>query len=155
MSKITSNPEKHYLAVKVSGETDKDVLRATAAELFAEGYVKESYSDAIIEREEKYPTGLPTGEICVAIPHTDPEHVNDAAICLSILEKPVTFNVMGAEGETTEASMLFMLAVKRKEDQMDTLMKLINVCQDQEMLKQLIACDVDKINEVMTSLMDE
>ena len=96
MSKITSNPEKHYLAVKVSGDTDEDVLRATAAELFAEGYVKESYSDAIIEREKKYPTGLPTGEICVAIPHTDPEHVNDAAICLSILEKPVISNLFGS-----------------------------------------------------------
>ena len=50
-----------------------------------------------MKRESVYPTGLPVGEINVAIPHTDPEHVNNAAICLGILEKPVTFNVMGME----------------------------------------------------------
>ncbi len=54
----------------------------------------------------------------MAIPHTDPEHVNDAAICLGILDKPVTFNVMGMEGETTDVSLLFMLSIKHKEDQM-------------------------------------
>jgi PTS system galactitol-specific IIA component len=154
VNKITSNPEKHYLAVSLSGETDKDVLKQMASALYEEGYVKDTYSDAVIKREEIYPTGLPVGEISVAIPHTDPEHVNDAAICLGILDKPVTFNVMGMEGETVDVRLLFMLSILHKEDQMDTLQKLITVCQNQEQMKELLTCDVDKINEVMTALME-
>ena len=90
----------------------------------------------------------------MAIPHTDPEHVNDAAICLGILDKPVTFNVMGMEGETTDVSILFMLSIKHKEDQMDMLQKLITVCQNQDTLKEIMAQDIDKINEVMTTLVE-
>ena len=91
----------------------------------------------------------------MAIPHTDPEHVNNAAICLGILEKPVTFNVMGMEGETTEVSLLFMLSIKHKEDQMGMLQKLISLCQDQNTLKEILAKDQDKINEVMTALVEK
>ena len=102
MDKIISNKEKSYLAVTLSGDNDKEVIKQMASALEEEGYVKDTFADAIVKRESVYPTGLPVGQINVAIPHTDPEHVNNAAICLGILDKPVTFNVMGMEGETTE-----------------------------------------------------
>lgn len=152
MEKLVSNPEKTYLAVSLSGATDQEVLKQMASVLQEEGYVKETFSDAIIQREISFPTGLPMGEINVAIPHTDPEHVNKAGFCLGILEKPVTFNVMATEGEQVEVSIVFMLAIKRKEEQLENLQKLISICQDQEMLKALLSKDIDKINEVMTAL---
>ena len=40
MKKITSNKEKHYLAVTLSGENDKEVLTQMASALQEEGYVK-------------------------------------------------------------------------------------------------------------------
>ena len=98
MDKIISNKEKSYLAVTLSGDNDKEVIKQMASALEEEGYVKDTFADAIVKRESIYPTGLPVGEINVAIPHTDPEHVNNAAVCLGILDKPVTFNVMGMEG---------------------------------------------------------
>lgn len=155
MDKIISNKEKSYLAVTLSGDNDKEVIKQMASALEEEGYVKDTFADAIVKRESVYPTGLPVGQINVAIPHTDPEHVNNAAICLGILEKPVTFNVMGMEGETTEVSLLFMLSIKHKEDQMGMLQKLITLCQDQDTLKEILAKDQDKINEVMTALVEK
>lgn len=152
MEKLVSNANKHYLALSLSGNTDKEILSQMANELYKEGYVKETFQDAIIKREEIFPTGLPTGAISVAIPHTDPEHVNEAAICLGILDKPVEFQVMGMENEKVEVSLLFMLAIKHKEDQLGTLQKLIATCQNQEMLSVLLTKDLDKINEVMTDL---
>ena len=38
MKKITSNKEKHYLAVTLSGENDKEVLTQMASALQEEGY---------------------------------------------------------------------------------------------------------------------
>lgn len=152
MKNLVTNPDKTYLAVSLSGKNDEEVLRQMASALQEEGYVKDTFSDAIIRRELEFPTGLPMGDVNVAIPHTDPEHVNKAGFCLGILDEPVTFNVMGALDEKVDVSIIFMLAIKRKEDQLENLQKLISICQDQEMLKVLLSKDIDKINEVMTAL---
>lgn len=152
MKKIISNADKNYLAVSLSGENDKEILGQMADVIFQEGYVNEGFHNAIIRREENFPTGLPTGEINVAIPHTDPEYVNRPAVCLGILDSPVKFNVMGMENETVLVSVLFMLAIKKKEDQLGLLQKLIATCQDQEMLKVIQSGDKKKIDEVLGEL---
>lgn len=138
--------------MSLSGENDKEILGQMADVMFQEGYVNEGFHNAIIRREENFPTGLPTGEINVAIPHTDPEYVNRPAVCLGILDSPVKFNVMGMENETVLVSVLFMLAIKKKEDQLGLLQKLIATCQDQEMLKVIQSGDKKKIDEVLGEL---
>ena len=152
MKKIIGNADKNYLAVSLSGENDKEILGQMADVMFQEGYVNEGFHNAIIRREENFPTGLPTGEINVAIPHTDPEYVNRPAVCLGILDSTVKFNVMGMENETVLVSVLFMLAIKKKEDQLGLLQKLIATCQDQEMLKVIQSGDKKKIDEVLGEL---
>lgn len=152
MKKIIGKADKNYLAVSLSGENDKEILGQIADVMFQEGYVNEGFHNAIIRREENFPTGLPTGEINVAIPHTDPEYVNRPAVCLGILDSPVKFNVMGMENETVLVSVLFMLAIKKKEDQLGLLQKLIATCQDQEMLKVIQSGDKKKIDEVLGEL---
>lgn len=152
MKKITSNTQKHYLAVSLSGSNDKEILGQMAEAMLKEGYVKAEFHDAIIKRESEFPTGLPTGKINVAIPHTDPEYVKKPAVCLGILDKQVEFNVMGMEGEKTSVSILFMLAIKKKEEQLGLLQKVIEICQDQEMLETLKSGDMNKIDEVLGDL---
>ena len=152
MKKIIGKADKNYLAVSLSGENDKEILGQMADVMFQEGYVNEGFHNAIIRREENFPTGLPTGEINVAIPHTDPEYVNRPAVCLGILDSPVKFNVMGMENETVLVSVLFMLAIKKKEDQLGLLQKLIATCQDQETLKVIQSGDKKKIDEVLGEL---
>lgn len=154
MRMITSNADKHYLAISLSGTRNEEVLGAMADAMYREGYVNDEFHNAIIKREENFPTGLPTGEINVAIPHTDPEYVIKPAICLGVLDQPVEFNVMGMEGEKTSVSLLFMLAIKKKEDQLGLLQKLIAACQDQEVLATLKSGDVKKIEEVLGDLID-
>lgn len=154
MKMITNNTDKHYLAVSLSGTSDKDVLGQMADAMFREGYVTDEFHDAIIKREDNFPTGLPTGEINVAIPHTDPEYVKKPAICLGVLDEPVDFCVMGMEGEKTSVSLLFMLAIKKKEEQLGLLQKLIEACQDQSVLAVLKSGSVEKIDEVLGDLIN-
>ena len=126
-----------------------------ASALEEEGYVKDTFADAIVKKRKCLSNRTSCRTDQCSNSHTDPEHVNNAAICLGILDKPVTFNVMGMEGETTEVSLLFMLSIKHKEDQMGMLQKLITLCQDQDTLKEILAKDQDKINEVMTALVEK
>jgi PTS system galactitol-specific IIA component len=154
MEKIIRNPDKNYFAISLCGESDIEILGQMADEMHKEGYVTELYHDAVIKREEAYPTGLPTGIINVAIPHTEPEYVKEAAICLGILKRTVNFKTMGLEGETVEVSLVFMLAIKHKEDHLGVLQRLVSICQTQDILSKLLTGDIEAVDEVMTKLME-
>lgn len=43
----------------------------------------------------KYPTGLHTDGLLIAMPHTDSAHVNEACISIARLENPIPFHEMG------------------------------------------------------------
>ena len=154
MREILEDNEKKFLAYSVDARSNYDALEQLAGLLTEKGYVKDTFSAAILKREKAYPTGLPTGEIGVAIPHADPKHVNRPAVCLGVLKKPVNFIVMGSETDEVSVSILFMLAIKHKEDHMTLLTKLIDICQNQETLNSLLSKDEETIQRVLESLYD-
>lgn len=116
-----------------------DLLRKMAAVLEAKGYVKPSYADAVIERENTYPTGLNTLGVKVAMPHTAPGHVNKAAIMVAILTDPVTFGEMGKSDGSVDARLVFMLAVTDPQGHLTALGKLMAIFSDGEKLTELYA----------------
>lgn len=114
-----------------------DVFRQLGGALIREGYTKDSYVDALMEREQNYPTGLDINGFGVAIPHTDIEHVNKAAIAVASLNNPVTFFQMGTEDEKVEVRLVFMLAITQPDAHIDELQKILAVIQDVSVLKRL------------------
>ena len=135
--------------MEVDAKDKFDLLRQAAQCLQTHGYVKESYADAVIEREKVFATGLPTVMGGVAIPHTDVEHVNTPAVCIVRLKKPVDFVimgddtetvsvdciVMGDDTETVSVDCIFMLAMKEAHAQLTLLQNLMGILQDADALK--------------------
>ncbi|MBQ1379973.1 MAG: PTS sugar transporter subunit IIA, partial [Erysipelotrichaceae bacterium] len=74
--------------------------------------------------------------MCVAIPHTDPEHVNRTQIGFMSLDAPVEFVEMGTEDKKIPVTMLFMLALKEAHQQLDMLMKLMDAFQNDELMEK-------------------
>lgn len=119
-------------------ETDRqEVLRKMARTLHEAGFVKESYINAVCEREEVFPTGLPMSGMGIAIPHADASHVNEAAMIVGVLKRPVDFIVMGSLADYVKARLVFMLAIKDPNEQLEMLQKVIEGCQDKETLTTL------------------
>jgi galactitol PTS system EIIA component len=116
----------------------EELLRIMATNLFRKGLVKESFIEAVIEREKSFATGLPTNSISVAIPHTDSEHVNKKAISVAILKEPVKFGVMGERNVETPVQIVFMLAIDKKDSHLVVLQKLMEIFQNTEELQFLI-----------------
>jgi PTS system galactitol-specific IIA component len=121
----------------IEGENSSDILNFMAKNLYNKGFVKDSYAEAVIEREKKFATGLPTGGYGVAIPHTDIEHVNQSAISVGILKKQVEFGIMGEETEKTPVKLVFMLAMHDSHSQLSMLQSLMGIFQDEEVLTYL------------------
>ncbi|CAM4238157.1 PTS sugar transporter subunit IIA [Paenibacillus phoenicis] len=129
--------EESFILLGLEGDSKEEVLSEMAGNLLAHGVVKESYIRAIIEREQTFPTGLPTVSCSVAIPHTDIEHVNRKAISIGILKRPVEFGIMGEESATTPVEIVFMLAMDQKKSQLRLLTRLMQIIQDGRMLDAL------------------
>lgn len=128
----------------------QEIIQALGDKLLTFGYVKESYVPAVIKREGIFPTGLPLGDINVAIPHTDVEHVNNPAIAMATLARPVFFGNMGDPGEMLEVSIVFLLAMKEPHAQVNLLQNLVETFQNPEVLEFLLkAQDPKEIEKIM------
>lgn len=124
---------------------DREILLEELSEILKEkGYVKESYQRAILEREQKYPTGLNTPGIPLAMPHAEAEHVNKPAILVARFTEPVTFKEMGNSGNDVQAKFVFMLAVSDPEGHLATLSKFMSIFSQEEKLKALYAINDKK-----------
>ncbi|MDY0393806.1 PTS sugar transporter subunit IIA [Virgibacillus halophilus] len=129
--------DESIILLDLKADTKDAVLTAMGKNLVELGLVKESFIDAVIAREEEFATGLPTGSVSVAIPHTDVEHVKKRAISLGVLKNPVAFGVMGEPEETTPVKLVFMLAMDKAHSQLSLLQRLMQIFQDQETLKYI------------------
>ena len=55
-------------------ESQESFYREIADRLYKKGLVKETFGQALIDREAVFPTGLKTETFEIAIPHTDVEN---------------------------------------------------------------------------------
>jgi galactitol PTS system EIIA component len=138
------------ILLDLEGNTKEDVLHAMAKNLVEKGLVKESFTEAIIAREQEYATGLPTLGVSVAIPHTDIEHVREKTISVAVLKEPVDFGVMGDPTETTPVKLVFMLAMDETDSQLSLLTRLMQIFQDEAILLQL--ANVEDKSEILNLL---
>lgn len=118
-------------------DTKEDVLQKMASNLVREGYVNETYIEAILKREKAFPTGISTEGLGVAIPHTDIEHVIRPAVAVATLKEPVKFFSMEDPETEVDVKIVFMLAITEPEFQLDILRKLVSLFQNKEMLIEL------------------
>lgn len=131
---IESLLHEELIMLDYTAPNSEVLLGELAQVLKKQGYVKESYAQAVIEREKVFPTGLNTPGVKVVMPHTDPQHVNKPAILVAKLKHPVNFKEMGNSGKDVAAELVFMLAVTDPKGHLETLGKLMSIFSNGEML---------------------
>lgn len=119
-------------------DSKEKILGELADFLFQKGYVKETFKKAVIEREKVFPTGLKTVDVNVALPHADAEHVLKPVILVTILKKPIIFNVMGENDKEIAVNIIFMLALNKPQDQLLILQQLMDLFQKEGSLKEIV-----------------
>lgn len=150
---------KILVKLNMKVETWEDALRQLSALLYEKEFVKESYKKGIIEREKKFPTGLKLqGNLNVALPHADIEHVLKPALAIGMLEKPVKFrNMADPEDIVDNVKLVFIPVLTQPHEYMRFLGSLVdNVFQDPEVIKKLgQATTESQIMEILESRLTE
>ena len=148
--KIEDILKTECILIDIDAPSKEEILRQMAEKLYSLGYVKESYIQAIQDREASYPSGLPMEDLKIAIPHTDADHVNQSVICFARLDDNVEFSVMGAPEMKIPVRLISMFALKEKKKIGDLLETLITTYQDNDVLKSLVdAADETEIYNIL------
>jgi PTS system galactitol-specific IIA component len=129
---------KDLIAYGIDAADSEDAIRQAAALLEKGGYVKSTYVGAVLEREKVYPTGLHLDGIDIAMPHTMPEHVNKAAMCIVKLSKPVRFQHMAEPEIDVDAVMLFMMAIEDPKEQLSNLKTIMRMFTNKEAVSAFV-----------------
>jgi len=120
-------------------ENKREVITALGELMFKGGYVKDTYLAAVLDREEKMPTGLMTQVYGIAIPHSDPEFVNRSAIAIAALEHPVNFKNMANPDEDIPVYLVLLLAIAEKGSVTKVLARLAEAFLNPSALNQFLA----------------
>jgi len=107
--------------------------------LFRRGYVDEHFVAAALARETKFPTGLATQGIPIALPHAETEYVRVSRVAIGILRQAVPFRRMDNPESLVEAKAVFMLAISDPNTQVMALQQLAELFQDGMTLTQVAA----------------
>lgn len=109
--------------------------------LFEKGYTKEGFLEAVLKREQKFPTGLYLGNINVAIPHTDTKFANKSGLAIAVLQNPVKFRRMDNPTEEIPVHIIFLLVIVEPDEYVRFLSKLTSAFGDQKFLAQVFSSE--------------
>lgn len=131
----------------------EEILIKLSDLLHRKGYVKESFSSAVLNREKEFPTGLQTSITGVAIPHTDSEHVLRPALAIATLASPVLFHSMELPENSIRVEIVLMLAVKKAENQLDVLKRVMGILNNKKLLGCLLSADKpEKLTGILANI---
>jgi PTS system galactitol-specific IIA component len=127
------------IVLKYPAENAEDIVNVLGRRLFEDGYTKESFVQAALDREKEMPTGLPlNGSYNAAIPHTDIEHVIKPGVAFGTLKSPVIFQNMAVPDESVDVSLVFLLALDQPKAQIGMLQQIAGILQDAQIINDLM-----------------
>lgn len=119
-----------FLGWDVAGRNE---LFEKLSEIFHDkGYVNDGFYEYLTTREDNYPTGLQLEHNAVAIPHGDPQYINEPFIAVARLKNPVKMNKMESPDEQIDVSLFFILGLKEGSSHISVLRQLIGHIQQKE-----------------------
>jgi galactitol PTS system EIIA component len=138
----------------------RDAICQLTEILRTEGFVTAKYVEAVLAREEEYPTGLPTEGVKIAIPHAGVEEVLRSGIAVGILEQEVMFKNMADPDEELAVKIIFLLANNNSGEQAKIMQALTSLFADAKGLEILITLDdshqvAEALNEFVRQSQEE
>lgn len=129
---------ENLVLLGVEAGTKEEALKQTSARLMEQGYVKETFYSALLEREAEYPTGLALSACDIAIPHVSPEHVKRSGIAVAVLKNAVKFRRVDDPEADAKVKIIFNIALDRNGKQVEVLQKLMEFISDEAVLGSIL-----------------
>lgn len=134
---MTLEFNESLIVFDLQAQDAREVIDLLAAKMHTQGLVTAEYGAQTWERELHHPTGLPTKPFCIAFPHADADGVHQSALGVAVMRQPVKFQNMADPDEGLDVMLVFMLANRDPEEQIQTLRNLAVLFGQPEKLVEL------------------
>lgn len=124
--------------INASCKKPQDIFEMVALKAREGNRVTENFLEKILERERVFPTGLQLDGYAVAIPHTDPECVNEQFIAVITSDEGILFKRMDDPNEEVVANAIFMLGLNEPHNQLEVLQQLVAILQDRTSVEKML-----------------
>lgn len=128
--------EEDLILLNVQAADSAEAIRQMGERALKAGLVREDFIEAVIRREQKYPTALPT-TIPVALCHTDAEYLLGSFIGVATMAEPVPFREMGNPEHMQPVEIALLLGIAEKGEHMDVLKRVMRLIQDDKTLQAI------------------
>ncbi len=130
--------DKKLVFRQLEFKTSEEVESHIADQLLNQGYVKQGYKKALLDREKQFPTALPSSPPAIAIPHANADLVNKTTLAVVTLKNPVTFKNMGAVDEDVNVQIVIALVISEPHSQVEVLQKVVGIVQNEKLRKDIL-----------------
>jgi PTS system galactitol-specific IIA component len=135
--------------------TAEQVIALLCERLAHQGYVGSSYAQHVLEREQRFPTALPTRPYATAIPHADAQCVKATGVAVAVLDKSVPFRAMESPDDYLDVRVVLLLAVAQATQQTSMLQWVCEILNQQELVEQLASAKSPKaVMKVLDGLLE-
>ena len=124
-----------------AAQQTEDIIQEPSQRMKERNHVNAALPEAVLKREQKYPTGLLIGKRNIAIPHTEPQYVKVPCIGIATLKKSVAFHRMDACDELVDVDVVLLLALNQAHAHMEMLSRIILMCQDEAFIEELMRAE--------------
>ena len=134
VSELLKNGELYFIDCK----DQENLFSFLNEQLLERGMVKDTFYNALKEREKEFPTGIIDDPFNIALPHVDSEHVKTNALIVCKLSNEILFHRMDKIDEDIPVKMVFLLLIKNEKMHVEALMNLTKIWMDKEFMKELL-----------------
>lgn len=132
---------KELVALDLEVADQAEFFEKMAEKLCKLGYVKDTYCDALKEREANYPTALPVEPYPVAIPHADTQHIIKPFIAPVRLKGTVEWCEMANNDVVHQVRFIFVLGFLKSDEHIELLQVLVDNFQKPELMEKLVKAE--------------
>ena len=127
--------KEDILVVDGTADSWEQAIHLAGGTLYENGFVKEGFEQACIDREKTYP-------------HTDDQFVIKAGVCILRLKEPVDFYRMDAPDDIVSTRLVFNLALPRGSQQISILQKIIAAVSNTEFTHQCMELETEDLRKM-------
>ncbi|WP_273933010.1 PTS sugar transporter subunit IIA [Lacticaseibacillus paracasei] len=133
----------------------QEAITAAGRPMLEAEAIKSGFSQACIDREVDYPTGLKLkGNIGVAIPHGNSKLVNESSISFVRLVRPIEFGLMEDASQSVSVQFVFNLALSAGSQHLKALQKLMKLFQEPDFLYNIGALPEGELQEYLSDALN-
>ena len=139
--KIDTLLSESLILTRQSFADQSELFNFVHNKLLSLNLVHTSYLNGVTSREELYPTGLNLGNHCVAIPHTDSEHIQKDFLLVITFETPISFYQMDDDEKEIDVDMCVFFGLKEGKDNPLILQDIFHFIQEKETISAVISAN--------------